>query len=189
MRKRVCAMAMACGIALAGAAGAAGAQDVGGTRAVSFGIAGGATIPVGDAGDLYDTGFNLMGMLTVQPAFVPVGVRFDVMWHQLGGKDVSLPGGGGVGAVPDLRVLAGAANAVLTVSNTGTVRPYVLGGIGLYNLSCDGCEGVTKFGLNGGGGIEFGVGGFNTFVEARFHSVFTEEVKTNLIPVVFGLRF
>jgi hypothetical protein len=183
-------MMVAGGVALAGLAGAAGAQEVGGTRAVSFGIAGGATIPVGDAGDLYDTGFNLMGMLNVQPAFVPVGVRFDVMYHALGGKDVAtLPGGGGSVGVPDLRVLAGAANAVLTVSNTGTVRPYVLGGVGLYNLSCDGCESETKVGLNGGGGIEFGVGGFNTFVEARFHSVFTEEVNTNLIPVVFGLRF
>jgi hypothetical protein len=120
----------------------------------------------------------------VQPAFVPVGVRFDVMYHGLGGKEL------GLGLEnPDLKVLAGAANVVLTTANTGTVRPYVLGGVGLYNLSCDGCESETKFGLNGGGGIEFGVGGFNTFVEARFHSVFTEDVKTNLVPVVFGLRF
>jgi len=70
------------------------------------------------------------------------------------------------------------------------VRPYVLGGVGLYNLDFNGVgDNETKFGLNGGGGIEFGVGGFNTFVEARLHSIFTEDTKVNLVPVVFGIRF
>jgi hypothetical protein len=170
-------------LALAAARPAA-AQDAAGARAVSFSIAGGATMPVGDASDFYDTGFNLMGSVNVQPAYLPVGARFDVMYHSLGGKDLGLL------EADDLNVLAGNANVVLTVSNTGTVRPYVLGGVGAYNLDAGGSsESVTKFGLNGGGGIEFGVGGFNTFVEARLHSIFTEDSKTNIVPVVFGIRF
>jgi opacity protein-like surface antigen len=174
--------ALALGVAVA--APSAAAQDVAGTRAVSFGIAGGATLPVGDASDFYDTGFNLMGSINVQPAYMPVGARFDVMYHSLGGKDV------GIFEAEDLNILAGNANVVLTVSNTGTVRPYVLGGVGIYNLDAGGSsESVTKFGLNGGGGIEFDVGGFNTFVEARLHSIFTEDSKTNVVPVVFGIRF
>jgi hypothetical protein len=175
------AAALALGLA---AATTAEAQDAAGTRSVSFAIAGGATVPVGDVGDFYDTGFNLMGSVNVQPAFLPVGARFDVMYHSLGGKDGLLSDGA------DLNILGGNANVVLTVANTGTVRPYVLGGVGLYNLDFNGVgDNETKFGLNGGGGIEFGVGGFNTFVEARLHSIFTEDTKVNLVPVVFGIRF
>jgi opacity protein-like surface antigen len=176
--------AAALALGLAAAVQSADAQAVAGTRAVSFSIAGGATMPVGDASDGYDTGFNLMGSVNVQPALMPVGARFDVMYHSLGGKEALL------GSNSDLNILAGNANVVLTVSNTGTVRPYVLGGVGIYNLDAGGgSESVTKFGLNGGGGIEFGVGGFNTFVEARLHSIFTEDAKTNVVPVVFGIRF
>lgn len=182
MPLRTLAAALTLGAAAAGTADA----QLAGSRAVSFGIAGGATVPLGDAADLHDVGFNLMGLVNVQPAFLPVGARFDVMYHSLGGKGSELPGS----LTSDLNVLAGTANAVLTVSNTGTVRPYVLGGVGVYNLDTDGVtESVTKFGLNGGGGIEFGLGGFNAFVEARLHSVFTDESNTNLVPVVFGLRF
>lgn len=181
MHLRTLAAAAAFGLATAATAGA----QMSGGRAVSFGLAGGATLPLGDAADAYDVGFNLMGLVNVQPDFLPVGARFDVMYHSLGGKS-DLTGS----LAGDLNVFGGTANAVLTVSNTGTVRPYVLGGVGLYNLDSDGVtESVTKFGLNGGGGVDFGLGGFNTFVEARFHSVFTEGAKTNLVPVVFGLRF
>ena len=182
MRKRVFVAAVA-GLALAAAPAAA--QESLGTRTTSFSIAGGATLPMGDAGDAFDTGFNVQGALHLQPPLRAVGARFDVMYHSLGGKDQGLLVG-----EADLNVFAGAANVVLTVSNTGTVRPYVLGGLGLYNLDFGGAfESETKFGLNGGGGIEFGVGGFNTFVEARLHSIFTEESNTNLVPVVFGVRF
>ena len=179
MHLRTLAAALALGAAAAGTAGA----QLAGSRAVSFGLAGGATLPLGDVADAYDVGFNLMGLVNVQPAFLPVGARFDVSYHSLGGSS-------DLAGIGDLNVFAGTANAVLTVSNTGSVRPYVLGGLGVYNLDTDGVtESVTKFGLNGGGGIEFGLGGFNTFLEARFHSVFTEDSNTNLLPVVFGIRF
>jgi len=181
MRKRVFVAAVA-GLALA-AAPAAAQQSVG-TRTTSFSIAGGATVPVGDAGDAFDTGFNLQGALHLQPPLRAVGARFDVMYHSLGSKQQLLVG------EADLNVLAGLANVVLTVANSGTVRPYVLGGLGIYNLDFGGgFDSETKFGINGGGGIEFGVGGFNTFVEARLHSIFTEDTNTNLVPVVFGVRF
>ena len=47
----------------------------------------------------------------------------------------------------------------------------------------------TKFGINVGGGFTFNLSGFETFVEARFHSVFTEESNTNFIPLSFGFKF
>ena len=177
-------------LALALAAPAlAGAQDVGATRAFSLGIAAGATVPTGDFSDAYGTGFNIMGTLGFQPAAMPVGVRFDLMYHSLPGEDV-----GGLVEFDDLNIIAGAANAVLTVSNTGGVRPYLIGGVGLYRADGGEGEATTDFGINGGAGLEFGLAGFSTFLEARYHSVFIDDEGTdvgnlNLIPIVFGLRF
>ena len=204
-------MVKAAALGLAVMAGTAGAQGAGATRAVSFGIAAGATVPVGDVADFEGTGFNVMGTLGIQPIAMPVGLRFDVSYHSLSGEDFEsivvdrrvrpnlkttgpVPNrqvvpGDDFGSAPDLHIWAGTANAVLTVSNTAGIKPYVLGGVGLYNIGCDGCESETKFGLNGGGGLEFALSGFNTFVEARFQSIFTEDSNTNIIPIVFGIRF
>lgn len=183
------------GLTLAAAISAAPlqAQDMGSTRAFSLGIAGGATIPTGDASDLWDTGFNVMGTLGFRPAALPIGVRFDVMYHNLGGKSVDF---GGIGVdVDDLSVIAGAANAVVNFTTEGGIRPYLIGGVGIYNVDFGDGGGVggddsqTKFGLNGGAGLEFALSGFNTFLEARYHSIFTDDENTNLIPIVFGIRF
>lgn len=177
-------------LALALAAPAlAGAQDVGATRAFSLGIAAGATVPTGDLADGYGTGFNVMGTLGFQPAALPVGVRFDLMYHSLPGEDI-----GGLIELEDLSIIGGTANAVLTVSNTGGVRPYLIGGIGMYRGDAGGDETSTDFGLNGGAGLEFALAGFSTFLEARYHSIFVDDEGTdagnaNIIPIVFGLRF
>ena len=181
--KRMIKAAAGLSLGLMATAGIAGAQEVGPTRAVSFGIAGGATIPTGDVADFYGTGFNIMGTLGIQPVAMPVGLRFDVAWHNLG-LDEDLVGG------DDLRVLSGTANAVLTVSNTGGIKPYLIGGLGAYNLDAGG-DSETKFGLNGGGGLEFPLAGFSTFIEARYHHVFTddEEPGVQLVPLVFGIKF
>ena len=170
---------------LVATAGVAGAQDMGPTRAVSFGIAAGATVPTGDLGDFYGTGFNVMGTLGYQPVAMPVGLRFDVAWHSLGLNDDF-----DFEDADDLRIISGTANAVLSVSNTGGIKPYVLGGVGLYNYDAGG-DSETKFGLNGGGGLEFQLAGFSTFLEARYHHAFTDddEGAVQFIPVVFGVKF
>ena len=183
--KRIIKAAAGISLGIAAAAGVAGAQDMGPTRAVSFGIAGGATLPMGDIGDAYGTGYNVMATLGIQPMAMPVGLRLDVGYHNLGvDEEFEFAG------ADDLRVISGTANAVLTVANSGGVKPYVLGGIGMYNLDGGG-DSETKFGLNGGGGIEFPLAGFSTFAEARFHHVFTDddEGSVQLVPIVFGIRF
>lgn len=166
----------------------AGAQDVGATRAFSLGIAAGATVPMGDFGDFYGIGFNVMGTLGFQPAAMPVGVRFDVAYHSLGVDEDLLEVGEDA---DDLSIISGTANAVLTVSNAGGVRPYLIGGIGMYRSDPgNGLDASTDFGINGGGGLEFGLAGFSTFLEARYHNVFTDgDSDLTMIPIVFGLRF
>lgn len=183
--KRIIKAAAGISLGLAVTAGLAGAQDMGSTRAVSFGVAGGATLPMGDVGDFYGTGYNVMGTLGFQPMAMPVGLRLDVGYHSLGlDEDFDFEDS------DDLRVISGTANAVLTVANSGGIKPYVLGGIGMYNLDGGG-DSETKFGLNGGGGLEFPLAGFSTFAEARFHHVFTDddEMGVQLVPIVFGIKF
>ena len=184
--KRIIKAAAGISLGLAATAGVAAAQDMGSTRAVSFGIAGGATLPMGDIGDGYGTGYNIMGTLGYQPMAMPVGLRLDVGYHSLGVDEEF-----DIGDPDDLRVISGTANAVLTVANSGGVKPYVLGGIGMYNVDYGVGDSETKFGLNGGGGLEFPLAGFSTFAEARFHHVFTDDEapSVQLVPIVFGIRF
>jgi hypothetical protein len=37
--------------------------------------------------------------------------------------------------------------------------------------------------------VTFHLSGFDTFIEARFHSAFTDESNTNFIPLSFGFKF
>jgi hypothetical protein len=165
-------------------AGRAEAQDAAQARTVNFGVGGGFSIPVGDAADAWKTGWNVQGTLGFQPAAQAIGFRFDLMYHSLE-ADIA-----GLGALEDLAIIAGAGNVVLTVSNYPSARLYVLGGAGVYNVDAgENLDSETKFGLNGGGGVSFRVGPFNPFVEARLHSIFTEDSNTNLIPIVIGLTF
>lgn len=47
----------------------------------------------------------------------------------------------------------------------------------------------TKFGLNAGAGLRFQLTGFSTFVEARWHTIFTEGKNTQVIPISVGITF
>ena len=61
-------------------------------------------------------------------------------------------------------------------------RPYLLGGVGLYNYKLEGDDvpdGLTDsesdFGLSGGLGLTYTLGQVGVFAEGRFHNVFTSE--------------
>jgi opacity protein-like surface antigen len=58
---------------------------------------------------------------------------------------------------------------------------------GAARVTC--AESETKFGLHAGAGLAFPLGGIDGYVEGRFHSIFTEDGNTNVVPIVFGLRF
>ncbi len=153
-------------------------------KPVSIGIAVGAAIPVGDLADVYNTGYNGTVSLGISSLGTPIGLRFDGMYNKfLGRDDVSVN-------QPDARVLGGTANLVYGLPGVG-IRPYLIGGAGYYGLKVDlpNAESENKFGLNGGIGAMFPLSGFNTFVEARFHHVFTDISSTQFIPVTIGILF
>jgi hypothetical protein len=47
----------------------------------------------------------------------------------------------------------------------------------------------TKFGLNAGAGLRFQLTGFSTFIEARWHTIFTEGKNAQGVPISVGITF
>ncbi len=159
------------------------------SRPVSFGVSGGLSLPVGDFGDGFDSGFNITGHIAYKPAsFTNLSFRGDVSFDSFGAK-----------VTDDLkfRALGVTANAVYAFPQTtpGVVRPYVLGGVGLYNgkvsgsPATDDSDSSTDLGVQVGGGVNFQLSGFATFVEAKLVNVFGEGDSLRWIPITFGIKF
>jgi len=123
---------------------------------------------------------------------MPVSFRVDGMWNQLSGKTLE----GATEALPSVRTMALTANAAYTLPGVA-VRPYVIGGVGMYSSKADvdGAESSSDFGLNGGVGVRFALGGLSTFAEARFHNIFVkdelsgEKANVQFSPITFGIQF
>ena len=176
--RTITAILAAAALTATSVASTAAAQS--GSTPVSFGISGGPSFPTGDG---LNSGFQVAGHLGFRSRTNPLGVRFDVLYDNWG-VDRSLGGG-------DLRTLGGTANLMVHLPSSSTsIRPYLSGGIGIYNTKYSrGGDGETDAGLNAGVGLDFPMSGIIPFAELRFHSIFTEGDKTNFVPVVFGIRF
>lgn len=199
MKRSVIAIA-----AIALTASAAEAQTTAGVaRPVSFGISAGASIPTGDLskegpnGEKFGTGFNVAGLIGYSAPAMPVGFRGEVMYHRFGGDNFPA---GVDGNVSTLGVVANAVYNFPTGSTSG-VAPYLIGGLGVYNVKTtieisgqSDDQSKTAAGLNGGIGVKIPLSGFQTFVEARFHHVFSKDDEkgtgtAQFIPLSFGIMF
>jgi hypothetical protein len=158
---------------------------------VKFSLGGGLTLPLGDFGDLASTGWHGLAAVSFQPANFPVGFQVDGMFHRLG-VDENFPLGDDV----NNQIIQGTANAIykFEVSPDTKVRPYIIGGVGLYNNKLTGDDvpddfgSETDFGINGGAGFDFQAGAVALFLEGRFHNVFSDPDNTNFIPITVGVR-
>ena len=177
--KRTVFGVVAAALVLAGSAQVAQAQ-----LAMSFGIAAGASIPTGDFGDAFGTGFHGMATLGFTPPALPFGVRIDGMYNSLDGSS------DGVFSESTAKILAFSGNAIFAFPGM-VASPYLIGGVGFYNSDFDleGLESSTDFGINVGLGARFNLSGFGTFAEIRFHNIFSDEESTRFIPLTFGIIF
>lgn len=161
-----------------------------GTRP-TFGVAAGATFPTGDLGDGYDSGYNLGAHVGFRSATMPVGFRLEGTYNRHDAKGVNP-------LDTRLTIFSGTANVIAGASGAAeSIRPYLIGGAGVYNVKVD-SDGVagsssTKFGLNGGAGLDLPLSGIAVFAEARYHYVFSKEDGTGFnmgfIPLTVGIRF
>jgi hypothetical protein len=162
-------------------------------QGLSFGLGGGAVVPTGSMADANSTGWSAMAVARLKPPVAPLGLQVDAFYTRLGLE-------GGVDG--HSQIIGGTANAVFAFPGAGPARPYLLGGVGVYNgkTSIDGLgdsESQTKLGLNAGAGFDFGLGKANLFADVRFHAILKggvdaatlEETTAYMIPVTVGLRF
>lgn len=150
-------------------------------KPVTLGIAAGAAIPIGNLSDAFNTGYNGTIALGLSSVGSPLGLRFEGAYNKFLGRNANQP---------DRRIIAGTANLVYSLPGQG-IRPYLIGGGGYYSQKDDqaNVSSVNNFGINGGIGAMFPLSGFNAYVEARIHDVFTDVSSTQFIPVTFGILF
>jgi len=181
MMKRLMLGAAVVGLSLV-AAPAAHAQ-------VGVGVSAGLSMPTGDFGKTFKSGYSVNGLIGVTMPLSPIGFRGEVGYNSWDGKsDVA----DGVTASS----LSGTANVVLQVPGMIVAKPYVIGGLGYHRLKLDagnvanlGNDTQSKLGWNVGGGVNFGLGTLATMVEARYVTVNTEGGSTHYVPITFGIMF
>jgi hypothetical protein len=153
------------------------------TEGIRFGVGGGLTLPMGNFGDIDKAGWHLVGVLQLPISQSPIHLRFDAMYGQTSHKSPASGNTTLTGATADLLYHLGDRHA--------NVRPYVLGGLGFYNVDFGGGSGNSQsklaFGL--GGGILFGVGTMHAFLEGRYMSVQTKTKSLNFLPISLGVMF
>ena len=166
-----------------------------------LGLGGGPNVPVGVVEDVYKTGFNVTVPIGWQPQQSAFGIRFDLSYARLNGRDDL-----GVAQPDDPNIWSATGNATLDLFRFGESQRgalYLVGGGGVFRFtdfyntdrsdnepeSAFTGDPVTKGGLTGGAGLAFPIGGASLFVESRYTNVFTDGENTRWVPVVIGLKW
>lgn len=194
---------VAAAVMLAASVSIAGAQAATSlVKPISFGISGGAAVPTGDLSNGtsngssgVNTGYNVTGSLAFALPVIPFGIRADAAYNQFGTKNLVFPDFVNSGYYnSDVRALAFTANLVFPLRLQATVlRPYLIGGLGLYNVRTSpfgvGSSSQNNFGFNLGSGLTIPLTGFNTFIEARYHHANQDRGSVSFVPITVGVMF
>lgn len=150
-------------------------------------VGAGVVMPMSDWSDAVGTGFHLQGTGTKNLSGAPVFVRGEAAFTMFGSKEYANSGVKGSG-----NQIAGIADLGWNFASTSSLKPYVLGGLGLhrstFKVKADGVttsDSKSDLGLNVGGGARFKMGGRVAFLEARYMAA--GDVKS--LPIGFGVEF
>jgi hypothetical protein len=176
-------------LGIVAAPGVARAQGVGHnmgnqpTEGVRFGVGAGLILPMGNYSTGDGVGFHALGLVQMPLPNSPVHLRADLMFAQTSHKS---PASGST------RLIGGTVDALYHFGDrAGSLRPYVLGGLGYYNAheSVSGTS-SSNIAFDLGGGVLFGLGAtMHGFAELRYISVQTSGGATAFIPITVGLMF
>lgn len=161
-----------------------------------FSLGGGVTVPVGTFGDVASTGWHGGAAIGFQPADFPIGFQVDGTYHRFGFEAAGLDA--------DWQMIQGTANAVFMFnrSEESKFHPYLIGGVGAYNVKAvgDDAEGIdsdeTDFGVNAGLGFDFDLGSLAAFIEGRYNAIFggtvdpetLDDATASFVPITIGIR-
>src|SRR5262245_21498431 len=191
------------------------AQDV--PKHFTFDVGAGFSFPVGVTADHTKTGFNFVasGGARFDPRF---SVGLDFAFNSMNVKNSLEVSGVDLSQGAVMRLWSLTANPTYQFVKEERFSVYATGGYGLYNRKldlpvpgpvpvtvCDAFWGVCvtrtvssvvatcdlsthKGGYNVGGGVNFGER-TKFFVEVRYHHMFTSSSATEIIPLIFGIRW
>jgi len=177
-------------------AGIASASEL---KPFEIGFGGGASVPVSHAKDAFKTGWHGSGIVRLNLPMMPFGFQGNFTYNHFS-LDKPNVGFGGSG-----RILSGIADARFGIPLPGPIKPYLLAGVGTYNIKANpdstgalAAASTTKFGINGGGGVTIDFPGLpvHAFVEGKVENIYTDkglntavtqDFKTQIIPVTFGI--
>jgi opacity protein-like surface antigen len=152
-------------------------------------------MPTGDLSNGAATGFHVQGASSYHRARWPIALRGEVAYHQFGSKDYSVAGQRGqtINYTGKSSSIAGIIDAAYSLPVASRMKPYLLGGPGVYNnrseVTRSGGTSTntsdTKVGVNVGGGMNFSLIGRSAYVEARYHHA----DQAAWIPITVGMRF
>ena len=173
---------------------------------IGFGASIGANVPNGEFADGAKTGLVANGFVGIGTG--RFGLRGELFWSRSDLENAFIRRVGnqvlpsdGIGEVTgDVNLVGASANLVLPLMQS-MVRPYLIGGVGVYQRRVSQNVGgtieefqsledkQTDVGYNGGLGLSVGGVGPSFFIEARYHSVATTPDRTKFVPVVVGFSF
>jgi opacity protein-like surface antigen len=183
---------LAAAVVFAASASVAQAQAL---KPFTFGASAGASIPTGKMGDGSSTGFNVAGLAEYRAPSLPVTLRGELAYNRFGIKDLPADVNG------HNSILGASVSAVAPFATSPSLRPYAIGGVGVYQVKTSMSSGGVDFsasktapGLNGGLGFQFHLAGMSTFAEARYQYIFSKDENKSFenasqIPVTIGFRF
>jgi hypothetical protein len=170
-----------------------------------IGVAGAAELPQNALNDAYRTGWGVEVPIGWDPVNSPLGLRLNLgystlrsesqfstrlndpqIYQAVGDAKLRLPFGKGL--LSGLYAVGGGGvyyfrnytNTVGLVAGQ-TNQPNVTGTLN--------AEDRTQFGLNAGGGIQFGLGNAAMYLESRYVRIFTPNRNSDMVPVALGVTF
>ena len=179
-------------------------------------VGGGWVSPQGAFGHRATTGYHLPVGFGIESRRALLGIRFEAMYDGFEARPnyiATLPQ-----ATLGLASIWGFLGNIVVGRPAGRgVRPYIIGGGGVYSRATEiwrnPASGVTNddpawgfvnvtpaaavtrftdtdnaFGWNAGGGIALGLYPVDLYVEVRYHAIRTTPYRTQIVPVTFGLR-
>lgn len=158
-------------------------------RPVHLGLAGGLSLPQGDLGGAFESGWHVRGMALLSLPALPIGLRAEVSQERYSG-----------GTAPQtLELRGGAVDLLLSLPAPAAlpVRPYVLAGAGLYHAKTVSLEpspgasfmgGGSHMAWNAGLGTSVDIGPLQAFVEARYQAVRLRP-HARALPLTLGVMF
>jgi len=186
--------------ASASVAGAQAATSL--TKPISVGISGGVSVPNGELANGasggftgVNTGYNITGSIAIALPVLPFEIRGDAAYNRFGSKNAVFAQEVGNNSYnADVGVTSLTVNIVYPFPiPTPIVRPYIIGGIGDYDVrtspTTSGSTSQSNFGYNIGAGVKVSLVGFNVFAEARYNHVNQDNGSVAFTPITVGVMF